>query len=256
MLTLFLSALLVCQDPKPVPPSPPVADASASKSSGTVQALPAMSDRDARTAVRNFKRAIKGKRSMAERMKAVEALATGSNKALVAPLSTVIASDKWVLVRKRAAEALSLQPAKQAQPAILKLLEGKGKQGKPAPPVMVSLVDGLSRVGYRPKDWKLLEKMFERDYAAERVPLQEAIINLVIAHKETQAIDMLLENLDEPAPVDVDSPTNPPASYWEARWKAWRVWRPRVKEAVFVLTGQKFSTAQEARNWLRKNPLK
>ena len=256
MLTLFLSALLVCQDPKSVPPSPPVADAVASKSSGAVQALPAMSDRDARTAVRDFKRAIKGKRSMAERMKAVEALATGSNKALVAPLSTVVAGDKSVLVRNRAAEALSLQPAKQAQPAILKLLEGKGRQGKPAPPVMVSLVDGLSRVGYRPKDWKLLEKMFERDYAAERVPLQEAVINLVIAHKETQAIDMLLENLDEPAPEDVDSPSNPPASYWEARWKAWRVWRPRVKEAVFVLTGQKFSTAQEARNWLRKNPLK
>ena len=254
MLTLFLSALLLCQDPKPTPPSPPVVEASASKNSGQVKALPALSDRDARTAVRDFKRAIKGKRSMAERMKAVDALAIGANKAMVAPLSTVIAGDKSVLVRKRAAEVLSLQPAKQAQPAILRLLDGK--KGKPAPPVMASLVEGLSRLGYRPKDWKMIEKMFVLDYAAERGLLLEAILDLVIAHKETKAIGMLLDNLDEPAPEDVDSPSNPPASYWEARWKAWRVWRPRVKEALFVVTGQKFSTAQEARNWLRKNPIK
>ena len=254
MVTLLLSALLLCQDPKPAQPNPSVVEASASKSAGKLQALPAASDRDARNAVRDFKRSMKGKPSMAERMKAIDALAIGSNKAMVAPLVTVIESDKSVLVSKKAADLLALQPKKQAGKAILRLLENKKRKAKP--PVAASLIQGLTVVGYGPKDWKMIEKLFAVEYSAERVPLQEAIIDLVIARKETKAIPLLLENLDEPAPVDVDSPDNPPASYWEARWKAWRVWRPRVKEAVFVLTGQRFSTAQEARNWLRKNPIK
>jgi hypothetical protein len=49
---------------------------------------------------------------------------------------------------------------------------------------------------------------------------------------------------------------NPPQEYWEARWKAWAVWKGRVKEALFAITGQRFSTAAEARAWLKQNPLR
>jgi hypothetical protein len=72
-------------------------------------------------------------------------------------------------------------------------------------------------------------------------------------HKELEALDLLLENLDEPAPANVDDPSNPPAEYWEMRWKAWRSWRDDVKEALFAITGQRFNTSAEAREWLDKN---
>ncbi len=64
---------------------------------------------------------------------------------------------------------------------------------------------------------------------------------------------MLLNHIDEPAPVDVDAASNPPASYWEKRWKAWRLWRDDVKEALYALTGQRFSSGKEARTWIRVN---
>jgi hypothetical protein len=86
--------------------------------------------------------------------------------------------------------------------------------------------------------------------------VQEAILELVIAHKETQALPMLLRNTDEPAPANVEAADNPPAEYWEARWKSWAVWKGKVKDALFELTGQRFTTAAEAQAWLKKNPLK
>ena len=250
-----MSTLMLWQDPQPVPPKPPVVAASATKEApDKLRALPEASDREARKAVRAFKQAMKGKPSMAKRLTAVEALVVGANKSMVKPLVAVVVSDKSVLVRRRAAEFLSLQPAKQTQPAILQLLDND--RVKDTAPVMAALITGLSRVGYRAKDWRKIRALFERDYSADRVQLQEAVLDLVIEHKEKKATKLLLDNLDEPIPVDVDSPHNPPASYWEARWKAWRAWRPRVKEALFAITGQRFSTAEEARNWLRKNPLK
>ena len=213
-----------------------------------------MADRDAKQAVRDFKKAMKGRPSMAERKKALDALAVGSNKALVKPLAQVVETDKMVTIRRFAAEALSLQPEKQARPAILKLLDNDKVQD--APPVLAALVDGLSRCGYRSKDWDTVERLFGDDFAAPRVPLQESVLALAKAHKEKQSVKLLLDNLDEPAPANVDDPSNPPASYWEARWKAWRAWRGQVQEALFAITGQRFSTAEEAKNWLKKNPLK
>jgi hypothetical protein len=88
------------------------------------------------------------------------------------------------------------------------------------------------------------------------VPLQEAILGLAAQHKEKQSIELLLDNIDEPVPQNVDAANNPPASYWEARWKAWKAWREKVKDALFALTGQRFGSAAEARVWLAKNPLK
>ena len=68
---------------------------------------------------------------------------------------------------------------------------------------------------------------------------------------------MLLRNLDEPGPTgDIHAGNNPPAEYWEARWKAWKAFRPKVQETLFALTGQRFTEAKEAHAWLQKNPLK
>jgi hypothetical protein len=34
------------------------------------------------------------------------------------------------------------------------------------------------------------------------------------------------------------------------------VWKGKVKDALFALTGQRFTTAAKAQAWLKKNPLK
>lgn len=258
MLATLLTSLLLWQEPEPTPtpPVPPTekpAEKPAEKPVETPEPVEEWDDRTAKAAASELAKAMKGKASMRDKTQALEAVAKGSHKLLIKPLVDVIEDDKSLLVRQRAVVLLANQPAKDANAAVLKLL--KNARVGSHPPVMAELVRALSRCGYTNKNWDAIAGMFEQDYAAERVPLQEAILELVSTHKEKAALPMLLRNFDEPAPENVHDGSNPPAEYWEARWKAWASWRNKVKETVFQVTGQRFSTATEAKEWLKKNPL-
>jgi hypothetical protein len=249
MISTCLTVLLAWQAPAPdnAPPKDP-------KPIKSQPAVPALADREAKSIARDFNKAMKGKPSMADKKRALEMLAQGTNKAFVKPLTGVIEDDKMVLIRRRAAELLALQPERYAKPAIDKLL--KSPRIQEAPPVTTALVTGFTRFAPDKGDWETLEVLFEISYAPEQVPVHEAVLDYVKQHKIKAACDLLLRNLDEPAPKDIHDPANPPAEYWEARWKAWKAWRARLQEALFAVTGQRFSTEEEARNWLKKNPLK
>lgn len=251
MLATWLLPLALGQEPAPAPSKPPVAAADASAAASPP--ITPWPDKQAKAALAEFQQALRGTPSMAEKSRALDLLAPGASPLLVKPLGTVVETDKSVVIRKRAAELLAQQPARQARPELLRLL--RSDRVKDQPSVLAALVAGLSRCDYQRDDWQLVDNLFEKEFGADRVPLQEAILDLVARCREKQAIDLLLRHIDEPRPADVDDPANPPAEYWEARWKAWQAWRSRVKEALFALTGQRFSTASEAKAWLRKNPI-
>ncbi|MCR9244325.1 MAG: HEAT repeat domain-containing protein [bacterium] len=265
MLSALLITLCCFQEPQPSakPPKPPVAGETAKGQTTQKKAakkatkqvyVETWDDRRGRDAAKVLSKAFKGKKSsMRDRNKALEAIKAGSNKALVKPLGSIIEKDKSVVLRRRAATLLGNQPAKQANKVIHKLLRN-GRVGS-HPNIQADLIKSLARCGYESKQWKEIDGLFEQEYALERVPLQEAILDLVAQHKEKQAIPILLRNLDEPTPANVEAADNPPAEYWEARWKSWKSWRKKVKEALFTITGQRFSTAAEAKVWLEKNKL-
>jgi hypothetical protein len=258
MLAALVATLLVFQEPKANPPAgdakPAEAAAPAPAAAQPPKAPKALDDRAAKTAVADFQKAWKAASSMAAKNQALDSIAESAHKLLVKPLGQIVDSDKSVVIRKRAVELLAQQPAAEAKPEILRLLTSKGTQ--PFGPVLAALVAGLARTGYQSKDWAVAGKLFGQDYAADRVTLQEAILDLATQSKEKLAVDVLLENLDEPGAIDVHGADNPPAEYWEARWKAWKAWRSKVKDALFAITGQRFNTAAEAKAWLAKNPLK
>jgi hypothetical protein len=257
MLATLVACLFAAQDPKPAP-APPPADKPAAEAPAAAPTPPvaveAWDDKKAKAAVDEWTKLTKGSPSMADKNRGLAALAEGSNKLLIKPLAAVVETDKSVVLRKRAAELLANQPKAEANAAIRKLL--KGGRAAAYPTVMAELVKGLSRCGYDKAQWGEIDGLFEREYHIDRVVVQEAILELVIAHKETQALPMLLRNTDEPAPANVEAADNPPAEYWEARWKSWAVWKGKVKDALFALTGQRFTTAAKAQAWLKKNPLK
>jgi hypothetical protein len=249
MIALLLSTLLSAQDPAPTP-KPAETPTPAPARSALAQAW---DDATAKEALAEANKLLKGA-GMAQKSRALDMLAGGSHKLLVKPLAQVVEGEKLLVVRKRAAELLGNQPATDANATIRRLLKN-GKLGA-YPPVMAELVRGLGRCGYDQKQWAEIAELFEREYNVERVPIQEALLELITAHKEKQALPLLLRNLDEPVPVDVEARSNPPAEYWEARWKSWAVWKGKVKDALFAITGQRFSTAAEAKAWLEKNPVK
>ncbi|MFO1076383.1 MAG: HEAT repeat domain-containing protein [Planctomycetota bacterium] len=252
---LAFLALLVFQEPDPTPaPKPDTPPAEAQKPQEPPKVVEPWDDARAKTAVGDLAKAFKGKPSMKERSDALDRIATGSNKLLLKPLQQIVETDSSIVIRKRAAELLANQPEKDAQPVLSKLL----KSGKVTAyhTVMAEIVRGVGRCGYSSDMWPQLGELFDREYALDRVPLQEAILEVAQRHKEKGALPVLLRNLDEPLAENVHDAGNPPAEYWEARWKSWAAWRGKVKEALFAVTGQNFSTAAEAAEWLKKNPLK
>ena len=260
MLAALLTSLILCQDPAPPAPAPAPAPAPTGQEPKPAapeeppQVLENWDDKRAKAAIDQFTKAMKGTPSMKERNDALEGFAFGSSKLLCKPLAAVVETDKSVVIRKRAVELIASQPVADANATIQKLLETSRVTSNLA--VTAELVRSLSRCGYVTTQWAKIDGLFDRDYSPERLGLQEEMLKLAEKFKERQALALLLRNIDEPIPVNVDEGSNPPAEYWEARWKAWQVWRGKVKDTLFAITGQRFSTSQEAKDWLKLNPLK
>lgn len=252
MLAIALVGLLICpiQAQKPAGQS----DVQSSQESST-KSLETWPDKLTKAKLKAFQKAVKPKKvSMAVRKDALDQLVGGKNALMIKPLHKFIEKDRSVVLKKQAIEILADQQKERAHRSVLSLLKNARVTGTPQ--VYASLIRALSDTGYEPSDYKLIADVLENDYDTERVPIHEAILELVTKHKEQQALPMLLRNLDEPIPANVDAGDNPPKEYWKARWHSWAAWKGKVKEALFAVTGQRFSTRKEAEAWLRKNPLK
>lgn len=221
----------------------------------TQAAYQSWSAREARVALAAFHKTFRTRDlRLADKLQAVAALARGSHRNLVKPLRDLAEDDESTTVRVKAAFALAHQPSKQANPALVYLLRSVKVRGNT--PVLAATIRSLNKADYRDKQWRELQGLFQAKYDAEYIAVQKALLELIATHKEKQAVRLLVDNLDEPRPVFVDDPENPPAEYWERRWKAWDAWRSDVVEALRVITGQRFNRAAEADAWIRQNGAK
>lgn len=71
--------------------------------------------------------------------------------------------------------------------------------------------------------------------------------------KDKRHCRWLAEELDEPIATNPNSPSNPPADWWERRHKMWRPVKPAVVAALKSLTGQEFDKTEQARKWFEAN---
>ena len=248
MLALVMSFAFVWQDP----PAPAKRPADAATPAPAAAAPVTWDDATAKSALDELAKVMKGSPSMLEKSRALDSLAPGSNVLLLKPLADIVEKDKSIVIRKRAAELIVNQPVKEANATLRALL--KNTRVTATPQVSAQLVRGLAQCGYESKQWPEIEGLFERSFQSECYSLHEAVLHVATKHAERQAIPLLLRHLDEPAPVDEHAADNPPKEYWEARWKAWAVWKAKVKDAMFAITGQRFSTSAEAKAWLKNNP--
>ena len=62
------------------------------------------------------------------------------------------------------------------------------------------------------------------------------------------------EWIDEPIATAPNSPSNPPASYWEEKWHLWNESKAAVHSALKALTGQDFDSTEQAREWIEAHP--
>jgi len=84
-------------------------------------------------------------------------------------------------------------------------------------------------------------------------PALSAMADWVRLSKDKRLFRRLAEELDEPGTDNPNAPSNPPASWWEKRWKLWKDAKPAVVEALQAITGKEFDKSAEAKAWFDAN---
>ncbi|MCA8970818.1 MAG: hypothetical protein KDC95_13575 [Planctomycetes bacterium] len=179
-----------------------------------------------------------------EQVASITALARVQHASIPAALRRVLFETKEETLRVRAAEALLAQEGKKALPVALDAL-GERELRKSGP-VTAMLVRCASAHDAPAKSWAKIYGMFidlEPD-------AQNEMLDHVANTKDWNAIELLLQNVDAPAPKDVKAANNPPASYWKRRWEKWRAFGPKLQSALRALLGKGFDSEKEARAYI------
>jgi len=149
--------------------------------------------------------------------------------------------------------------------AVLKLLKAtkkakkKKKGGNVSGLVAAAAVDFLARLAIEGVDEQVLDQLnllflFETRMTAAYAPdLVRAAIHYLGQTKNMSAVPRLVEMLPEPVPSNPNDPNNPPATYWEARYKIWLASEGWVRWALKEITGEEYRTHREWKAWVAVN---
>ncbi len=85
--------------------------------------------------------------------------------------------------------------------------------------------------------------------------VQSAVLYLG-TNKWEKAVPRFVFMVEEPIPANVNSGSNPPPSYWEARYKLWQVSEGWVRWALKEITDKEYRTHREWKAWLKANEKK
>ncbi|MSR46443.1 MAG: hypothetical protein EXS13_05195 [Planctomycetes bacterium] len=182
------------------------------------------------------------------RAQAIDPFLVHRNELYVKRLTAML-KDEHDDVGKRAAQALANQPYASASAALLDFASNdKYLAGRPE--VCAEAIRGFGRLGGGESG--MGKKGFER--LREKFPQGDALVKGAICQafalaKEKRAFSFLVDQFDPPAPENPDSASNPPESYWRARHAEWSAYSIHTKRALKELTGQKFATSKEWKEW-------
>ncbi len=205
------------------------------------QALP-VSDEVAKEAVANFQREYNS-RDFKVRLAAVDQLTRLKHAKVVSCLSRAL-SDPNERVRAEAARRLGLQDKAGATRYLRSAL--LSRRNAKTPEVLIAIFEAYRQLEASPSIQDL--KSFDR---WEKEIQKEAIITLRYLRK-VETVEFLADYLDMPQPANVDSPTNPPASYWRVKVERWTFWIADLQETLHELTGETFEEKDQVREWRRR----
>jgi hypothetical protein len=214
-------------------------------------ALAAIGDVEAAPLVRGLESARRAK-TLDDALPALAAIEGKTHSSFEAALGKLL-SHAQAEVAVRAAAALG----ERAGPKTGSLLWRSGwlaPANKKRPEVQASVLQAMGRAGVLldAKQYDEVESLWRKQPTVRTTILIAGYFASVKTDK--RPLRLFAEALDEPVAGSVSSPSNPPASYWEARWKAWRATKTDVQAAIRAITGQTFETSAEAKAWFAANP--
>lgn len=153
-----------------------------------------------------------------------------------------ILQERETQVQAAAARLLGNFPKNKKVPGALVKAFNDKKTRKARPKVTAAAIHSLGKLGYR---------KVERDiYSEFKKNNQEDVARACVRYfgmiktTDKSIVRTLCAELSAPEPGNVDSATNPPASYWAARWKSWNAIRRDVSWSLKEITGQVFKPAE------------
>jgi hypothetical protein len=148
-------------------------------------------------------------------------------------------------VQIAAVTILSRHKDKDVGSALRKLFSNKQVQDDKQA-LHAHVILAMGSIGYT-KLWKEIESEFKR---FRNKDVMKAAVRYFGMTKEKRVAKMLCAHIEEPMPGNVNSGTNPPASYWKVRWEAWNNMKDDVVWALEQITGETFTTNKQARDWV------
>ncbi|MCP3920619.1 MAG: hypothetical protein GY711_34265 [bacterium] len=145
-------------------------------------------------------------------------------------------------VQAAAARLLANFPGdKKASSALVKAFKDK-RLRKDKPKALGAVILSLAQVGNR----KVEPDVYKLFKAFEHEDIMRASVRYfgTIKTNDYSIVRALCEQLAAPEPGAVDSPSNPPGSYWASRWEKWSKIRRDVAWSLKELTGQVFRPAE------------
>jgi hypothetical protein len=253
---VLLAALVVTTRPARADDPPGMGDAPASPKAGTApreDAPKPIPDAEAAPLAEALKKAVRAK-TEAEAAPAFDAIAGKAHAAFEAPLVRLL-SHADARVAARAARELGARAGEKTGAALAKAYAAEGKR----PDVRGAILEAMGAAGIAldPKAYDDVRSTWKLRLAETAfTPWYAGVARYFAAVRtDKRPCRLLAELLDEPlASGSVVDAANPPAEWWERRWKQWNAVRPEVEKALLAITGQTFHTSAEAKEWFAKNP--
>jgi HEAT repeat protein len=236
LLTLvgLMSTALYAQEP-PAPGSPPEKD---DKGPAPVE----VDDKQARELLKELEAKLRSKEARI-RAEGLAPLRGVRHEDFVKPVAKLL-KDREKSIVIEAIAVLGNQPYEQTSQTLLRTL--KHREHAEDPEVMVPVLSSLGRVGWDRKGYETLRDYFDD---VEKREMKRAVFLALAAQKEKRAFSLFVDNLEAPSPASPHAASNPPASYWKARYAEWTYYRHQVATGLKALTGQDFKTRDAAIAW-------
>lgn len=151
-----------------------------------------------------------------------------------------LARQREVEVQSAAARLLANFPDETSTLLLKSLKDKKLCRGKPR--LTAALIDALGRTRCARAEGEV-EGHFKQ-FGDKDVMRASIRFFGQVKSRDKGTVRTLCELLEPPEPGNVDSPTNPPASYWAARWEQWNYFRRDVTWSLRQITGQTFRPAE------------
>ncbi len=202
----------------------------------------------AKEALKSFGASFKNAKDPKERIAALGSLEkAGCNDIFAKPVGKILLRDKDLHVRIAAAQFLGQLGHKSSKSVLVKVI--LDRKNRDEMELLMAAGKSLGLCGKKSNFKKL-----ENDFVRGSSHVKRALVLSWGFSKDWHAIELLGQWIERPAPANPSSASNPPASYWQQRYREWRQIRKQVEWSLWSITGKVFYSKKEVKAFLKKNP--